>query len=132
MKKKLIVIIGMILLLAISAAAKQPVGVTLTWDANQETDLAGYRIYYYQSPRGADIKGPADASYPFIDVGNVTTYMIPCPDPLTEGMWYFSATTYDSAGNESVFSNEVKLDQPLDWTAPSAPGGCMARIKWPD
>ena len=41
--------------------------VTLAWDKNSESNIAGYRIYY----------GTGSRSYNwFIDVGNATTYTI--------------------------------------------------------
>ena len=76
---------------------------TLAWDApttNADgtplTDLAGFKIYY----------GASSGNYSQnINVGNVTTYTV---DNLTEGLtYYFATTAYDTAGNESKYSNEV-------------------------
>jgi len=76
---------------------------TLSWDppvtdadGTPVSDLAGYKIYY----------GTSSSNYSQnIDVGNVTTYTI---NNLTEGMtYYFAATAYDAARNESTESNEV-------------------------
>ncbi len=76
---------------------------TLTWDANQETNLAGYKVYYGAESRVYDHS---------IDVGNQTTYAL---TNLTDGQtYYFAATAYDSAGNESDYSVE------LSWTSPPA------------
>jgi len=68
----------------------------LAWDPNTEPDVAGYWIYY----------GTASRSYTYsIDVGNVTTYTL---QGLTQGVTYYIAlTAYDSANNESDYSNEV-------------------------
>jgi chitinase len=70
--------------------------VTLAWDPNSETDLAGYRVYY----------GTSSGLYPNVtDVGNMTTATI---SNLTAGQtYYFSATAYDTQGRESGYSNEV-------------------------
>jgi hypothetical protein len=70
--------------------------VTLTWNANTESDLAGYRIHH----------GTTSGSYSaHIDVHNVTSYTV---TGLTEGLtYYFAATAYDASGNESGYSNEV-------------------------
>jgi hypothetical protein len=70
--------------------------IRLAWDPNTEPDVAGYQIYY----------GTASRSYRYsIDVGNVTTYTI---QGLTQGVTYYIAlTAYDSADNESDYSNEV-------------------------
>jgi Viral BACON domain/Fibronectin type III domain len=69
---------------------------TLTWDANAETDLAGYNIYMGTQP------GMYGAP---ISVGNTTSYTV---GNLTGGRtYYFSLTAIDSAGNESQHSSEV-------------------------
>ena len=66
------------------------------WDPNTEPDLAGYKVYYGTSSRSYSV---------VVDVGNVTSFRI---DDLTEGVRYFFAVTaYDTAGNESDFSEEV-------------------------
>ncbi|MGD0885063.1 MAG: fibronectin type III domain-containing protein [Thermodesulfovibrionales bacterium] len=76
---------------------------TLTWippttNANGTplTDLAGYKIYY----------GTASGNYSqSISVGNVTTYTV---SNLTAGAtYYFAVTAYDTAGNQSAYSNQV-------------------------
>jgi len=79
--------------------------LTLAWDPNTEEDLAGYRIYY----RTADGDTDSDGDYDFIvDVGNQTECTVTDHLELEEGLpYYFSATAYDLAGNESDYSNEV-------------------------
>ena len=73
--------------------------MTLTWAANREPDLAGYKIYV----------GTASGTYgfsgsPFL-TGTVTSYTI---SNLPSGQTYFFAiSAYDSAGNESSLSAEV-------------------------
>jgi hypothetical protein len=70
--------------------------IRLAWDPNTEPDVAGYQIYYGTASRGYRYS---------IDVGNVTTYTI---QGLTQGVTYYIAlTAYDSADNESDYSNEV-------------------------
>ena len=70
--------------------------VTVTWDPNSEADLAGYKIYWGNSSR---------MYHSAVDVGNVIVKQI---EGLTEGVrWYFTATAYDTAANESGYSNEV-------------------------
>ncbi|HEY6260812.1 MAG TPA: hypothetical protein VIW47_04405 [Nitrospiraceae bacterium] len=73
--------------------------LTLTWAANREPDLAGYKIYV----------GTASGTYNFpgsaFVIGTVTSYTI---SNLPNGQTYFFAmSAYDSAGNESVLSAEV-------------------------
>jgi hypothetical protein len=70
--------------------------IKLAWDANTESDLAGYKVYY----------GTASGSYGNpTNVGNVTTYTL---TGLTLGQTYYIAVTaYDTSNNESGYSNEV-------------------------
>jgi len=74
--------------------------VTLAWDPNTETDLAGYKIYYGTASRvyGAPIV-----------IGNQTTYTV---TGLPPGVFYFAVTAYNTAGLESGYSNEVSTTIP--------------------
>lgn len=87
-------------LLAAEAFAAQ---ATLAWDAPTTyadgtpiSGLSGYKLYL----------GTASGSYSQnIDVGNQTTYTV---NNLADGAtYYFVVMAYDTAGNESGFSNEV-------------------------
>jgi hypothetical protein len=81
--------------------------IRVAWDANTESDLAGYRIYFGTSARtGTDPKVCGLCGYSkMIDIGNAITYRIP---GLIQGKtYYISATAYDTSNNESVFSTEV-------------------------
>ncbi len=79
--------------------------VTLTWDANPEPAVAGYRLYY----------GEASGRYHgAVRVGKTTTYTL---SGLREGQTYYVAVTaYDEAGQESGFSAEVR-HRPLTFSA---------------
>jgi hypothetical protein len=70
--------------------------ITLLWNANTESDLAGYKVYV----------GTTSGVYSTpIDVGNVTSFVVP---GLTPGIqYYFVVTAYDTSSNESARSNEV-------------------------
>ena len=104
--KKLIIIVLMLLPIISCAQSR----IKLVWDANTETDLAGYKIYW-----GTETRVYSNV----VDVGNVTIYF---PDLEYDIRYYFAATAYDTAGNESGYSNEVSgiLASP-DITAPDAP-----------
>ena len=93
--------------------------ITLAWDANSESHLAGYRVYFGNSSRDYD---------GHVDVGNQTSYSMEPPSQTT----YFAVTAYDDNGQESDFSNEVvwKISQTpsdeddeitLAWDANSEP-----------
>jgi len=94
----------------------------LTWDApttNDDinnsciTDHAGYNVYYgEESTNLANLIRNADAKCEDTGVDAVTgcatiyvcTYTV---SSLTTGTWYFAVTSFDVAGNESEYSNEV-------------------------
>ena len=71
---------------------------TLTWNANTESDLAGYKVYRATS------SGTYGAPIATLQ-GNVTSYVA---TGLQSGTTYFFViTAYDNAGNESPHSAEV-------------------------
>ncbi len=78
---------------------------TVSWGANSESDLSGYKIY----------SGTSSGSYDdALDVGNKTSFII---NNLVIGTTYFFAVTaYDSSGNESNFSEEVSFTPAADST----------------
>jgi hypothetical protein len=80
--------------LTTAAGALPP--ITLLWNANTESDLAGYKVYV----------GTSSGVYSNpIDVGNVTSFVVP---GLTSGIQYFFVVTaYDTTNNESPRSSEV-------------------------
>jgi hypothetical protein len=72
-------------------------GVKMSWQANTESDLAGYKVYY----------GTASGTYQnVVDVGNFATAEV---DGLTkDATYYFALTAYNTSGNESGYSEEVQ------------------------
>ena len=73
-------------------------GATLTWNANNEPDLAGYRVY--QCNRLPCTPASANDSL-FVTLGTATSFNIGTP-AVTQ---YYFITAYDLAGNESGSSN---------------------------
>src|SRR6185312_9884873 len=71
---------------------------TLTWNANTESDLAGYKIYR------ATASGAYGAPLATVPSGTLTYQATGLSINTT---YYFVITAYDSAGNESTYSNEV-------------------------
>lgn len=70
--------------------------VTLAWDASPNAEVVGYKIYY----------GTSSHDYTeVVTVGQVTSVTIAQLNPGTT--YYFAATTFDAAGNESAFSGET-------------------------
>ena len=111
----------MALMLAMLLMPIQPVvqaaEVTLVWDPNTESDVAGYKLYYGAMSRQYDY---------LIDIGNKTTHSL---YSLVDGTTYYIAVTaYDQQGLESGYSNEVVFttmppynNYPLEPSAPSGP-----------
>ncbi len=76
-------------------------GVSLTWNANNESDLAGDHIYQriltsndYGSPAFSGL--PSNPAIPQSTINNL----------LADTTYGFIATAFDSSGNESPTSNE--------------------------
>ena len=83
--------------------------ITFSWDANTESDLAGYRLY----------EVTAAGSHSLVaDVGNVIAHTVIVPD-VTDKAWVLTA--YDTTNNESGYSNAVNIDT-------KAPGSPTLRI----
>ena len=90
-------------------------GATLTWNANSEPDLAGYRVYHCsQLPCG---RTSASASL-LATLGTVTSFNIGTPAAIQ----YYYITAYDSANNESGSSNLASFP-PAGFPPPPTPGG---------
>jgi fibronectin type 3 domain-containing protein len=73
-------------------------GITLNWDKNTETDLAGYNVRRSTTPGGpyATIaSGISESGYSDSGLSPVATY-------------YYVVTAVDTANNESLFSKELK------------------------
>ncbi len=86
------------LFLACTPALGSAASVLVSWNANTEDDLAGYKIYY----------GTASRSYGTgLDVGNVTSYQF--NDVPLGRTYYVAVTAYDTSNNESGYSQEASI-----------------------
>lgn len=87
--------------------------VTLAWDPPViTTDVTGYMIHY----------GTAPGNYSqAIDVGNTTSYTV---SNLIDGQaYYFTVTSYNAAGTESEYANEISAPAAAAATAANSGGG---------
>lgn len=110
--KKLFIIIC---ILAMASMAWADTNITLSWDANTENDLAGYRVY-----RGTQTGGPYTQTGNDVLCGpNDTTCCELVDLGVPDGTYFWVATAFDVAGNESGYSNEVT--DTLDSVAPAPP-----------
>ena len=77
----------------------------LSWTASPDANVTGYRVYYgtapgaYSQPRGSGLT-----------TGNATSWTVSGLNPGT--LYYFAVTALDSAGKESVYSNEASKQMP--------------------
>ena len=116
--KKLIVILSVISFMFISCGPKQAAAMPgvktwqAAWNANTETDLDGYYLYWRTT------------SGTFSDTNRIRCAKTATTQVLTGTVpnnVILALTAVDVAGNESAFSTEVPFVK--DGTAPSSPGG---------
>jgi hypothetical protein len=94
----------------------------LTWNANSEPDLAGYRVYQCSQQPCTRASGTAS---PLVTLGQVTSFNIETP-AVTQ---YYFITAYDLTNNESGESNLATFiipggsSPPPPLTAPPTPAG---------
>ena len=102
--------------------------VTLAWDPNAEPDLEGYGVYFKK-----DAPGP-----PYDLFGYVTLQELSDPNNPTFALtglqpgsrYYISATAYDTAGNESGYSNSVSAQIPGIFTSGVSQAGSVSQGEW--
>jgi hypothetical protein len=85
-----------------------PTTMQLSWTANSESDIAGYKVYYDTDGSGypyanSVLTGSKDATYTLTGL-------------TTDGNYYAAVAAIDSDGNESWISSEVSVV--IDNTAP--------------
>jgi hypothetical protein len=85
-----------LLTLVVGAEAATAGTITLSWVANPDTNVVGYKVFY----------GTTSQVYTTnIVAGNVTNLIV---GGLTAGTtYYFAATSYDAAGDQSGYSAET-------------------------
>lgn len=71
---------------------------SISWNANSESDLAGYKLYIGRASGTYTVSGSP------VDVGNVTTTVY---NVTATGAWFFAVTAYNTSAQESGFSSEI-------------------------
>jgi len=109
MKKIAIVSLLLMLISAVSEAAN----VNLSWNANTEADLAGYRLY--RAP------GPCVNPGPFARVQTFGKVVTGTDIISIDGTYCYALTAFDTGNLESVYSN--KAEAIVNANPPQAPTG---------
>lgn len=107
--KTLITAIIFLVIAITSIANAASTNVTLAWD--KVPDATGYRVYQ------STISGTYNKATGKVCDTSALTCTI---SNLADGKYYWVATAYDAAGNESDYSNEVTYT--ADTTPPTKPG----------
>lgn len=90
------------LLMSTMSASAQFVTVTLAWDANQEADLAGYKLYYAEYGDAPSVVNVRVSSQPSVTLDSLS--------PNTAYTFY--VTAYNTAGLESDPSETITWETP--------------------
>ena len=110
-------------------ASSYAADATLRWDANTESDLDGYKIYYGTESANYNGTGADQGSSPIkVPVGDLADSDNPeyALTGLTDGVTYFFVVTaYNDQERESVYSNKVTTGPE---PTPSGGGGGMCFI----
>jgi hypothetical protein len=97
----------------LSANIAHCLNISFAWDENTEPDLAGYYIYYKNGDSGAPYngtgadEGDSPIKIPLASLNDPANPEYTLHDLSAAGTFYFVATSYDTADNESHYSNEL-------------------------
>lgn len=116
--KRLLLVLCM-LVLPVSAWAGS---ATLTWTANGESDLAGYKIYRGNGVCAVGPLQPLVVSGNPVSLGKVTTFT-DTTVPVFDGDLCYEITAFDTANNESPRSN--RATKAINGIPPIAPTGLV-------
>ena len=87
--------------------------ITLRWDANTETDLAGYKLYYKSDTSGSPYdgtganQGPSPVDIPLGSLGDPNNPEFTITGLDAGHIYFLVLSAYDTSDNESGYSNEV-------------------------
>jgi hypothetical protein len=119
----------------LSANIAHCLNISFAWDENTEPDLAGYYIYYKNGDSGAPYngtgadEGDSPIKIPLASLNDPTNPKYTLQGLSAAGTFYFVATSYDTADNESHYSNELCFGDTCvvsnQGTGESGGGGCF-------
>jgi len=110
MKKLSYIILSLLFYTTFLGLTLNAASILVSWNANTEPDLAGYKVYYGEDP---GIYGDP------VTVGIVESTLIDI-NPAVGQDYYFAVSAFDYSGNESSLSAEGSCFVP-DSMPPSTP-----------
>lgn len=120
MKKSLLGLLVALLMFPVVVYAES---AELSWNANTEADLEGYKVY---RGNGVCVVGPLAplvvSGNPVIVLAPLTTYK-DVTVPVFDGELCYEITAYDTSGNESIRSN--RATKTVNLIPPIAPTGLV-------
>lgn len=124
-------LIQLCLMFVLCATPALAADAILTWNANTESDLSGYRVYRGNLGPDCSAAGPlqplmAGTPPAAVQVGKVTTYTDAALPPL-DGTYCWELTAFDTSGNVSGRSNRVS--KAVNLVPPAAPSGLNVVIQ---
>ncbi len=94
-------VVAAIMTMGMSSAASAS-SVALQWDPSPDTTVVGYKVHYQADSTTQPFQGPAP-----LDVQNLTSTTVSNLDPSHS--YSFAVTAYNTAGEESAYSNVVTV-----------------------
>lgn len=127
-------ICGLMIVLAMVTMAQTAVAQTavaktavLTWTANVEPDLAGYKVYRGNGVCAIGPLAPLMVNGVAVSVGRSAVTYTDMTVPVFDGALCYELTAYDTAGNES--GRSVRATRQVNLIPPLAPAGLTVVVQ---
>jgi chitinase len=115
---KALLYFNVLFLLSLFVGSAVAADVELAWDANTESDLAGYYLYYKTGSSGAPYngteanEGDSPIQVPLGDLSDQENPSYTITGLSDTETYFFVVTAYNTDGHESGYSNEVSYQPP--------------------
>ncbi len=102
--------------------------VTLQWNANTESDRAGYKIYYntksgppYEGKGAIEGDSPIDVKIADVEDNGKAKFTVTGLND--DDVYFFAVTAYNKNDDESGYSNEASTDDSINAGSQNSSGG---------